>query len=58
VGVDGVTPEARHSATAVSRDDRVRVVSRALAERGRRLHLTAGQRRAILGGARPGPAGA
>jgi hypothetical protein len=44
-------PENRageHTTTPVSPDDLVRVVSRALSERTRRIHLTAGQRRAIL----------
>lgn len=46
-----------HSAKPVSPDDVVRVVSRALSERAARLHLTAGQRRAILQGPpRPGAA--
>jgi len=39
-----------HSSTPVSVADVVRVVSRALSERTARLHLTAGQRRAILAG--------
>lgn len=37
-----------HSSTPVSPADVVRVVSRALSERTFRLHLTAGQRWAIL----------
>ena len=41
-------PGVGHSTTPVSTDDLVRVVTRALSERTRRIHLTAGQRRAIL----------
>ncbi len=43
--------------TPVSSEDLVRVVSRALSERTRRIHLTTGQRRAILSAPRrPGAA--
>jgi hypothetical protein len=52
-------PGVGHTTTPVSTDDLVRVVSRALTERTRRIHLTAGQRRAILQAPlRPGAAGA
>jgi hypothetical protein len=44
----GADPTFGHSTTHVSADDLVRVVSRALSERTGRIHLTAGQRRAIL----------
>ncbi len=37
-----------HTATPVSADDVVRVVSRALSQRTGRIRLTSGQRRAIL----------
>lgn len=37
-----------HSATPVSADDVVRVVRRALSEQTSRIHLTSGQRLAIL----------
>lgn len=43
-------PENR-TATPVSPDDVVRVVGRALAEGGRRIRLTYGQRRAIVNAA-------
>ena len=46
--VSGPEHSHEHAATPVSVDDIVRVVSRALSERTRRIHLTAGQRRAIL----------
>lgn len=54
---NGPERSSAHSATPVSTADVVRVVSRALTERTARLHLTAGQRRAILQGpVRPGAA--
>ena len=51
----GMAPEGRddhavgRTAVPLRTEDLVRVLSRALVEGGRRIHLTAGQRRAILG---------
>lgn len=44
----GDDPSFGRTTTPVSTDDLVRVVSRALSGGSRRIHLTAGQRRAIL----------
>jgi hypothetical protein len=46
--MSGAASSSDHRAVPVSADDVVRVVSRALSERTRRIRLTSGQRRAIL----------